>query len=189
MTATRRTQTKARLYTAFIELLNEKGFNKITVKELTSRARVNRTTFYNNYTDIYDFEAGVERQIFTTIRELLRADQHHKLAPTSIQAVADYIRENEAVITAMVNGGLEKHMETILKRELVSIMEDFLQADFSTAALLPAKYVRTVFASEISAVFMLWIREGMVESSAELAEILAVICDHPLKEIVCPAHD
>ena len=36
---------------------------------------------------------------------------------------------------------------------------------------------------------MLWIKGGMAESSAELAKKLAVIRDHPLKEIVGPAHE
>ena len=45
MTATRQTKTKARLYQAFIALLEERGFNQITVKELCDRAQVNRGAF------------------------------------------------------------------------------------------------------------------------------------------------
>ena len=90
---------------------------------------------------------------------------------------------------AMVHGGLANRIETILKQELISIMEDFLQADFERATLLPARYGRTVFASEVSAVIMLWINDGMVESSADLVGMLTVLRDHPLKDIVGPAHD
>ncbi len=74
MTATRQTKTKARLYQAFIALLEERGFNQITVKELCDRAQINRGTFYNNYTDIYDLETWLEGQLFGQIRQILRAD-------------------------------------------------------------------------------------------------------------------
>ncbi|WNY96498.1 nitronate monooxygenase [Limosilactobacillus fermentum] len=87
------------------------------------------------------------------------------------------------------NAGLANRIETILKRELISIMEDFLQADFERATLLPAKYGRAVFASDVSAVIMLWINDGMVESSADLVGMLTVLRDHPLKDIVGCVYD
>ncbi|WNY94749.1 hypothetical protein [Limosilactobacillus fermentum] len=87
------------------------------------------------------------------------------------------------------NAGLANRIETVLKRELISIMEDFLQADFERATLLPAKYGRAVFASEVSAVIMLWINDGMVESSADLVGMLTVLRDHPLKDILGCVYD
>lgn len=190
MTATRQTKTKARLYQAFIALLEERGFNQITVKELCDRAQINRGTFYNNYTDIYDLETWLEGQLFGQIRQILRADPaHHALSPDGIRAVIDYVKQNQQLVMAMVHGGLANRIETILKRELISIMEDFLQADFERATLLPAKYGRAVFASEVSAVIMLWINDGMVESSADLVGMLTVLRDHPLKDIVGCVYD
>ena len=190
MTATRQTKTKARLYQAFIALLEERGFNQITVKELCNRAQINRGTFYNNYTDIYDLETWLEDQFFSQINQIPRVDPaHHALSSDSIRAVIDYVKQNQQLVMAMVHGGLANRIETILKQELISIMEDFLQADFERATLLPARYGRTVFASEVSAVIMLWINDGMVESSADLVGMLTVLRDHPLKDIVGPAHD
>ena len=48
----RRTQMTRRLIrTALIELMGEKTFERITIKELCERADVNRTTFYLHYSD------------------------------------------------------------------------------------------------------------------------------------------
>ena len=43
--------TKLLLKTALIELMQEKPFSQITIKELCERADLNRTTFYLHYAD------------------------------------------------------------------------------------------------------------------------------------------
>lgn len=48
------TQTKQSLIDAFIQLVNVKDFEKITIADLTNGARVNRATFYAHFTDKYD---------------------------------------------------------------------------------------------------------------------------------------
>ncbi|WLR51026.1 TetR/AcrR family transcriptional regulator [Bacillus tianshenii] len=47
-------RTRGYLRKALIELINEKGFEGITVKDLTERAEINRATFYQHYKDKYD---------------------------------------------------------------------------------------------------------------------------------------
>ena len=47
-------KTKAGIRKAFVELLAEKSFEEITVKEILERAVINRTTFYRHYTDKFD---------------------------------------------------------------------------------------------------------------------------------------
>ncbi|MED5020139.1 TetR/AcrR family transcriptional regulator [Paenibacillus chibensis] len=39
---------------AFISLIDEKGFDHITVQDITKRAEINRATFYRHYQDKYD---------------------------------------------------------------------------------------------------------------------------------------
>ncbi len=48
----RRTQTLLR--EALIALIEERGFEALTIGELTSRAMVSRAAFYRNYQDKYD---------------------------------------------------------------------------------------------------------------------------------------
>ena len=54
MGAIRKTASKAKLKAAFIELLATKGFEKMTVSDLTKTAKINRGTFYLNYVDKYE---------------------------------------------------------------------------------------------------------------------------------------
>src|SRR5260370_37501762 len=53
-------RTKILLREALIELIEERGFEALTIGELTSRAMVSRAAFYRNYQDKY----GLVEQIF-----------------------------------------------------------------------------------------------------------------------------
>ena len=47
-------RTKQLIKQSLIELMHEKPFKDITVKDITERADLNRGTFYLHYVDIYD---------------------------------------------------------------------------------------------------------------------------------------
>lgn len=54
-------KTKNSIEKVFIQLLNDKKIEEITVTELTKMADLNRRTFYIHYTDIYDLQEEVEK--------------------------------------------------------------------------------------------------------------------------------
>lgn len=47
-------KTRANIRNSFIELLLEKDFNEITIQNILDQALINRSTFYNHYSDKYD---------------------------------------------------------------------------------------------------------------------------------------
>ncbi|WP_427051257.1 TetR/AcrR family transcriptional regulator [Paenibacillus sp. TC-CSREp1] len=51
----RNTRTKDLIFEAFVELVNEKDFEKITIQNVTVQARINRATFYSHFQDKYEF--------------------------------------------------------------------------------------------------------------------------------------
>ena len=59
-------RTKQVIRQAFIELLNERPLDKISVKDIAERSTVNRNTFYYYYADIY----ALVEEIFQTETQL-----------------------------------------------------------------------------------------------------------------------
>lgn len=57
-------RTRQLLEQAFMEALNEKGFQAVSVQDITSRAGVNRATFYAHFEDKYDLLDHSIRQGF-----------------------------------------------------------------------------------------------------------------------------
>ena len=64
-------RTKKLLRQALAELMNEKEFKDITVKEITDRADLNRGTFYFHYTDTYDLREKIEDELISDFKEVL----------------------------------------------------------------------------------------------------------------------
>jgi AcrR family transcriptional regulator len=61
-------RTRTLLRTALVELIEERGFDRLTVGEITERAMVSRAAFYRNYRDKYQlveqiFDEAVEALI------------------------------------------------------------------------------------------------------------------------------
>ena len=57
--AERNAQTQQLIKEAFIHLINEKGFNSLTVSDITREAGVSRGTFYVHYTDKFELIKSV----------------------------------------------------------------------------------------------------------------------------------
>lgn len=58
-------KTRANIRNSFIELLLEKDFNEITIQNILDQALINRSTFYNHYSDKYD----LVEQLITELME------------------------------------------------------------------------------------------------------------------------
>ena len=63
-------KTKRALRLGLAELLAEKSIQNITVKELSDRVEINRSTFYANFTDIYDLYHKTEDIVIQEISDI-----------------------------------------------------------------------------------------------------------------------
>jgi len=59
-------RTRQMIYQAFMELVKEKGFQAISVQDVTERAEINRATFYAHFTDKFNL---LDRSIQNNFRE------------------------------------------------------------------------------------------------------------------------
>ncbi len=61
-------RTQKLLREALIELIEERGFEALTIGELTSRAMVSRAAFYRNYQDKYDLVEQIFAEAMSAMR-------------------------------------------------------------------------------------------------------------------------
>jgi AcrR family transcriptional regulator len=94
-------RTQKLLREALVELIDERGFDAITIGALTSRAMVSRAAFYRNYQDKYDL---VEQIFEEAISALLSAvgdlgrDHPAEIWVTFFEHIADYERLYRALL-------------------------------------------------------------------------------------------
>jgi AcrR family transcriptional regulator len=62
-------RTRKFIREAFFELIHEKGFDPVTVGEITERAMINRSTFYRHYREKYDLAEKCLDEPFNALLE------------------------------------------------------------------------------------------------------------------------
>src|SRR5699024_4054285 len=61
------TKSKRALRTALIDLMEERGFDAVSVNDLCARADLNRGTFYNHFRDKEDLLAALEDEVMADL--------------------------------------------------------------------------------------------------------------------------
>lgn len=76
-------RTQQLIHQAFVELLQTKEFDDITVSDITRRATINRVTFYTHYTDKYEL---LDHMISSQLIQLLYKgiDPQNALTPEAL---------------------------------------------------------------------------------------------------------
>ena len=98
-------KTKKALREGLVELLQEKSIQNITVKELTDRADIHRSTFYANFKDVYDLYAHMEDTIIQEIGDIVAGD--HTFKPSLFyNSLLEYINRNRQVSRLFFGGNI-----------------------------------------------------------------------------------
>lgn len=92
-------RTKRLLKQGLAEMMNEKPFKDITVKNITDKVDLNRGTFYLHYTDTYDLLRKVEDEILQDFQDMIdkfvsNIDSENPTLFPIFSPIVDYIIEN-----------------------------------------------------------------------------------------------
>ncbi len=77
-TSIQASRTKKFLKNAFIEMVHQKGFSAVTVKDIVNHAQYNRTTFYVYYQNINELVEELMDEMFEAI-------QHYSMSSTKVK--------------------------------------------------------------------------------------------------------
>lgn len=66
----KRIQTELKIQNAFIKIVKEKSFDKLTISALIKEAKINRGTFYIHYLDKYDLKSHYEDEMILDIKSI-----------------------------------------------------------------------------------------------------------------------
>lgn len=111
---------------AFLELLDEKEFSKITVTDIVKRADLNRSTFYAHYADVYSVVEEIQDEIIDRNLELIKQMKYRNIIKDPIpylNSICDTLEENVRLYTKMGHGA-DVHMH--LDKYRMMMAEDLM---------------------------------------------------------------
>lgn len=130
-------RTQKSIKEAFFKLVKEKGFDHISVKDITNEAMISRNTFYLHYSDKYDLLNKIcddlVRKLFFGVGKQLRRETRKLKVDT--QGAASVIRmgintieeDREAYRILLTSSGsdlLTQKLQLVIKRALDLISDD-----------------------------------------------------------------
>ncbi|MFM9277566.1 TetR/AcrR family transcriptional regulator [Paenibacillus jiagnxiensis] len=160
--------TKMCIETALISLMKDRSFQEISITDIVKRAGVSRTAYYRNYNSKEDILRSMMKEIVDKVTDSMNLHfpiknsfEYWYVLFQTIEQHADSLK-----ILLMANFG-----DTILS-EFHKIMK-FSLTDNSDLE----NYKSYFWSGAIYSVMVSWIREGMQQSVAEMANICYQIID------------
>ncbi|NPV55819.1 MAG: TetR family transcriptional regulator [Anaerolineae bacterium] len=118
-------RTRALIQQAFNELLAEKGFNAISVQDITRQAEINRATFYAHFPDKYALLEYSIRQAFMQALEKRTLSACH-YSPDNLKALVVIVCEFLAQANNLCKAG-ENHFESLVENQVRKQIQELLE--------------------------------------------------------------
>ncbi|KAF9132514.1 hypothetical protein BGX30_012635 [Mortierella sp. GBA39] len=178
-------RTRLVIRDALTELIEEKGFEAVSVKDITTRANINRGTFYLHYRDKFDLleqsEAEVIEGIIAIITKATSEDletyRETGISVSLIVTVFEYIEEHAAFLKAILGPKGDVSFQSQLKAMFrKNLLEKNLSPLIRKENLqVPAEYFLSYVSSAHLGIIQQWLMSGRQETPAEMARILSLL--------------
>jgi AcrR family transcriptional regulator len=179
-------QTKKKITQTYLNLIENKKWDKITVKELCSNADITRGTFYQYYSDIYELMEQIQTRLINDLINrydssgtMLRAnyrledfvEKYDYEPPQAFVVWYEFSQENKEAIHALLNltnGDIyfEKKLKTIIGRYINVMMDN---------DGLPRDELRNYFVNACSELHLFSVRAWLDKDDAEFVSVLDIV--------------
>ena len=172
---------------AFVALIEEKGFESITVKDITATAKINRGTFYAHYQDKYDLMNRCQEEFMLEMSNIAKQNiaklvasintNNSILQPLEIAVlIFEFLERNRKFIKAILGPNGDLSFQTKLKNFMWKTLFESTENPIKQVNLLvPGEYLVSYIASAHIGVIQQWLLEDRKETPQEMAQILSTI--------------
>lgn len=171
-------RTEKQIKEALFELIHEKGFDKVTVRDLTNRADICRSTFYAHYEDKFDMIEKIEDEFLVDFQEIIKKLEIGSKSPKKINVdnfkpivikIYKYIYENRDFFNLF----LENYDTTSFLKKFYNVIASLFHENFFPNKLnIPENYALALLIGAHSSLINEWIRTDMNETPEEMASML-----------------
>jgi len=177
-------KTAARMDEAFLELLEQKDFAYITVKEICERAGVNRSTFYLHYETVADLLSESlayrnrqflsyfkqDAETFVTKLHTCPMEELYLITPEYLTPYLRYIREHRRLFQAVDKNpaamGVEDAYEQMFYRVFTPILERYRVPERDR------KYMMAFYIRGLKAIVTEWLEQDCADSIEYIVSLM-----------------
>ena len=159
----RRKETRDKISKVFITLLQTKEINEISVTDICKLAKINRSTFYVNYLDIYDLADKIGQDLEQDVFSLYQEERDTNHNSNNFLKLFKHIKDNQIFY--------KTYFKLKMDQNIISQEYDYQLSK----ELYDDKYIdyhMEFFKAGLNAIIKKWLSNGCKESPEEIESIL-----------------
>lgn len=179
-------RTKEAIQKALVDLIEEKGFEAITVKDITTKAGINRGTFYTHYEDKFDLMEKCQEEIMHGMANIVKQnfpaviaelEDQSKTAPplSTVAAIFELIDDHGEFMKAVLSSKGDLSFQIRLRNFMWETLFEKGAFIKEKDLLVPGEYLASYISSAHMGVIQQWLNNGKPQSPQEMAKILSTI--------------
>lgn len=158
-------RTRKLIMDSFIELSGKKEFKDITVKDITTEAKINRATFYYHFEDIYDLLNKVLSEVLLINLNSIDFEKS-ELNEASIIDIFVAITDFQKALSNRCHRGYDETIARIIREQLEIIFYGMLRKQHTTEEDESLKITAVILSWGVYGASVEW-RRNRKESSPE----------------------
>lgn len=169
--------TKKMISDTFVELLEKKPFDKITIKDIVETCGINRNTFYYYYSDIYDLLEEIFKREMT---DIIKTHQGGGSWLAAFMKVAEVAYSHKKIINNICSSRSYDYFENYMYKSCKYIVVDFVQV-MASGMNVPdedIEFIASFYEYALFGMISEWFRTGMREGPEHLAGQLWLVVDN-----------
>lgn len=169
------------------ELLGEKRFSDITVRDITERMDLNRGTFYLHYTDTYDLLQSLEEDVLRAAQEMIDAHRSEadgeSLRPI-FAPILRYIAENREICESLFRSNASNDFIGRIQQLIYENGAGLIRSRYPDAPEERMEYLLRFVAAGLIGLVRHWFSSDMALEQDRLLEIADGLVNGAARELL-----
>jgi AcrR family transcriptional regulator len=158
----KRKKSQEQIEKIFLQLIQKKNIDDISVSTICEKANLNRSTFYSNYIDIYDLAEKIKQQMEIEFAQF-QSSNNAKQDEDGYLSMFRYIKDNQIFFKTYFK--LEEISNSLPTQYRIELAEKYYNNKF-------IDYHIEFFRAGLNAVIKKWLNNGCRETPEEINEII-----------------
>ena len=158
----KRKNSQQQIEKIFLQLIQKKNIDEISVSTICKKANLNRSTFYSNYIDIFDLAEKVKQQMELEFAQF-QLSNNAKQDENGYLNMFRYIKENQIFFKTYFK--LEDISRSLPTEYRIELAERYYDNKF-------IDYHIEFFRAGLNAIIKKWLNNGCKETPEEINEII-----------------
>ena len=158
----KRKKSQEQIEKIFLQLIQKKNIDEISVSTICEKANLNRSTFYSNYIDIYDLAEKIKQQMEIEFAQF-QSSNNAKQNEDGYLSMFRYIKDNQIFFKTYFK--LEEISKNLPTQYRVELAEKYYNNKF-------IDYHIEFFSAGLNAIIKKWLNNGCKETPEEINEII-----------------